>query len=187
MNPVLREGNSDRRAAKAVKNYAMANPHSMGAWSSDSKTRVASMNGNDFVSNEKSATITDAQAGPARIEFEAEDGTVSVLKDDLAIEAGTVVDATFMSKNALREFLKREIAATKDEGILFSLHLKATMMKVSDPIIFGHAVSVFLADVFSKHAGTFEELGVNPNSGIGALEARLDELPADKAAEIKAA
>ncbi len=186
VNPVLREGNSDRRAAKAVKNFAMANPHSMGAWSPDSKTRVSSMTGKDFVSNEKSATITAAQAGEARIEFVGKDGAVAVLKDGLSIEEGTVVDATFMSAKALRTFLKEQINATKAEGTLFSLHMKATMMKVSDPIIFGHAVSVFLEDVFAKHADTFAALGVNPNSGIGELEAKIETLSSDKAAEIKA-
>ena len=186
VNPVLREGNSDRRAAKAVKNYAMANPHSMGVWEKTSKTRVSSMDGNDFVSNEKSATLTADQAGKARIEFVGRDGSVTVLKDGIALEAGTIVDATFMSKNALRAFLKEQIDATKAEGTLFSIHLKATMMKVSDPIIFGHAVSVFLEDVFAKHAATFEELGVDPNSGIGELEARVATLPDAKRAEIEA-
>lgn len=186
VNPVLREGNSDRRAAKAVKNYAMANPHSMGTWSADSKTSVASMNGGDFASNEVSATITAAQAGGAKIEFEAADGTVTVLKDGLQVEEGTVVDATFMSAKALRSFLAEQIDATKAEGTLFSLHLKATMMKVSDPILFGHAVEIFLKDVFDKHAATFAELGVDPNFGIGDLEAKIASLPADKAAEIKA-
>ena len=186
VNPVLREGNSDRRAAKAVKNYAMSNPHRMGVWEPTSKTRVSSMDGNDFFSNEVSATVTAAQAGKARIEFEATDGSVTVLKDGLQIEEGTVVDATFMSAKALRAFLAEQIEATKAEGTLFSLHLKATMMKVSDPILFGHAVEIFLKDVFEKHAATFEELGVDPNFGIGDLEAKIATLPADKAAEIKA-
>ncbi len=186
VNPVLREGNSDRRAAKAVKNYAMANPHRMGVWEPTSKTRVSSMSGNDFFSNEVSATITAAQVGAATIEFEAADGSVTVLKDGLHVEEGTVVDATFMSVNALRSFLAEQIDATKAEGTLFSLHLKATMMKVSDPILFGHAVEIFLKDVFEKHAATFEELGVNPNFGIGDLEDKIATLPADKAAEIKA-
>ena len=186
VNPVLREGNSDRRAARAVKKYAMANPHRMGVWEPTSKTRVSSMDGNDFVSNEVSATITAEQAGPARIEFEAADGTVTVLKDGLEVEAGTVVDATFMSAKALRAFLAEQIEATKAEGTLFSLHLKATMMKISDPILFGHAVEIFLKDVFEKHAETFEELGVNPNFGIGDLEEKVATLPADKAAEIVA-
>ncbi len=186
VNPVLREGNSDRRAAKAVKNYAMANPHSMGVWTADSKTSVASMDGNDFFSNEVSATITAAQVGSAKIEFEGADGSVTVLKDGLKLEEGTVVDATFMSAKALRAFLAEQIDATKAEGTLFSLHLKATMMKVSDPILFGHAVEIFLKDVFEKHAATFAELGVDPRMGIGDLEAKIATLPADKAAEIKA-
>jgi isocitrate dehydrogenase len=186
VNPVLREGNSDRRAARAVKNYAMANPHSMGTWEKTSKTHVSSMSGNDFVSNEKSATITAAQAGTAKIEFVGKDGAVTVLKDGLKLEEGTVVDATFMSRKALRRFLKEQVEATKKDGILFSLHLKATMMKVSDPIIFGHAVSVFLENVFAKHADTFAQLGVDPNSGLGDLEARVASLPGDKRAEIEA-
>ena len=186
VNPVLREGNSDRRAAKAVKKYAMSHPHRMGVWESTSKTRVSSMEGDDFYSNEVSATVTAEQAGEARIEFEAEDGTVTVLKTGLKIEEGTVVDATFMSAKALRAFLAEQIEATKAEGTLFSLHLKATMMKVSDPILFGHAVEIFLKDVFEKHADTFKTLGVDPNFGIGDLENKIATLPADKAAEIKA-
>jgi isocitrate dehydrogenase len=186
VNPVLREGNSDRRAAKAVKNYAMANPHSMGVWEKTSQTRVSSMSGSDFFSNEVSATITATQAGSAKIEFEASDGSVTVLKDGLKVEEGTVVDATFMSVKALRRFLAEQIAATKSDGTLFSLHLKATMMKVSDPILFGHAVEIFLKDVFEKHADTFADLGVNPNFGIGDLEDKIADLPADKAAEIQA-
>ncbi len=186
VNPVLREGNSDRRAAKAVKNYAMANPHRMGAWDASSKTKVSSMSGNDFFSNEVSATITAAQAGSAKIELVAADGSVTVLKDGLQVEEGTVVDATFMSAKALRAFLAEQIEATKADGTLFSLHLKATMMKVSDPILFGHAVEIFLQDVFTKHAATFEELGMNPNFGIGDLEEKIATLPADKAAEITA-
>jgi len=186
VNPVLREGNSDRRAAVAVKNYAKANPHSMGKWEKTSKTRVSSMSGSDFYANEKSATLTAAQAGAARIEFVAKDGAVTVLKDGIKLEAGTVVDATFMSAAALRRFLAEQIEQTRKDGTLFSLHLKATMMKVSDPIIFGHAVSVYLADVFAKHGATLTGLGVNPNSGIGDLEARVATLPADKRAEIEA-
>ncbi|MEM7718917.1 MAG: NADP-dependent isocitrate dehydrogenase [Pseudomonadota bacterium] len=185
VNPVLREGNSDRRAAKAVKNYAMANPHSMGVWSADSKTSVASMNGGDFFSNEVSATISAAQVGDAKIEFVSTEGAATVLKDGLQIEEGTVVDATFMSAKALRAFLAQQIEATQAEGTLFSLHLKATMMKVSDPILFGHAVSIFLEDVFAKHADTFAALGVNPNFGIGDLEDKIATLSSDKAAEIE--
>ncbi|MEM8956963.1 MAG: NADP-dependent isocitrate dehydrogenase [Pseudomonadota bacterium] len=185
VNPVLREGNSDRRAAKAVKLFAQNNPHSMGAWSADSKTHVASMTGNDFYANETSATLSAAQAGPAKITFSASDGAETVLKDGIDLAEGTVVDATFMSAAALRDFIKTQVAAT-EAGVLFSVHLKATMMKVSDPIIFGHFVAVYLADVFDKHGETLDALGVNPNSGIGDLLAKVDTLPADQAATIKA-
>ena len=177
VNPVLREGNSDRRAARAVKNYAMKNPHSMGEWVSTSKTHVASMNGNDFRSNEVSATVTNAQAGPAKIEFTDADGNVSVLKDGIDILPGTVVDATFMRASALRDFLRSEIAKAKEEGVLFSLHMKATMMKVSDPIIFGHAVSVFFEEAFEKHADALAAAGVNPNSGLGDVLDRISDQP----------
>jgi isocitrate dehydrogenase len=177
VNPVLREGNSDRRAARAVKNYAMKNPHSMGEWVSTSKTHVASMDGNDFRSNEVSATVTDAQAGPAKIEFTDADGNVSVLKDGIDILPGTVVDATFMRASALRDFLRSEIAKAKEEGVLFSLHMKATMMKVSDPIIFGHAVSVFFEEAFDKHADALAAAGVNPNSGLGDVLDRIADQP----------
>jgi isocitrate dehydrogenase len=177
VNPVLREGNSDRRAARAVKNYAMKNPHSMGEWVSTSKTHVASMNGNDFRSNEVSATVADAQAGPAKIEFTDADGNVSVLKDGIDILPGTVVDATFMRASALRDFLRSEIAKAKEEGVLFSLHMKATMMKVSDPIIFGHAVSVFFEEAFEKHADALAAAGVNPNSGLGDVLDRISDQP----------
>lgn len=173
VNPVLREGNSDRRAARAVKNYAMKNPHSMGEWVSTSKTHVASMDGNDFRSNEVSATVTDAQAGPAKIEFTDADGNVNVLKDGIDILPGTVVDATFMRASALRDFLRSEIAKAKEEGVLFSLHMKATMMKVSDPIIFGHAVSVYFEEAFEKHADALAAAGVNPNSGLGDVLDRI--------------
>ncbi len=181
VNPVLREGNSDRRAAKAVKAYAMQNPHSMGEWSADSRTHVAQMDGNDFFSNEKSATISAAQAGPAKITFTAEDGTETVLKDGLSYDEGTVVDATFMSASALREFIRAEVASM-EPGVLFSVHLKATMMKVSDPIIFGHFVSVYLEDFLSKHGDTVAALGWTPNAGIGDLDAKIAgnaELEAD--------
>ena len=177
VNPVLREGNSDRRAARAVKNYAMKNPHSMGEWFSTSKTHVASMDGNDFRSNEVSATVTDAQAGPAKIEFTDADGNVSVLKDGIDILPGTVVDATFMRASALRDFLRSEIAKAKEEGVLFSLHMKATMMKVSDPIIFGHAVSVYFEEAFEKHADALAAAGVNPNSGLGDVLDRIADQP----------
>ena len=169
VNPVLREGNSDRRAAVAVKNYAMSNPHSMGAWAKDSKTVVSSMSGNDFFSNEQSVTLSEEQAGDARIELVAQDGSVTVLKEGVSYSAGTVVDATFMSARALDSFLAEQIVATKEAGILFSLHLKATMMKVSDPIIFGHAVKVFLQPVFDTYGEKMNAAGVTPNSGLGAV------------------
>ena len=177
VNPVLREGNSDRRAARAIKNYAMKNPHSMGEWTSSSKTHVASMPGDDFRANEVSATITAAQAGKAKIEFMDETGNIQILKDGLDLLPGTVVDATFMRASALRDFLRAEITKAKAEGVLFSLHLKATMMKVSDPIIFGHAVYVFFENIFSKHKSIFAELGVNPNSGFGDVLGRLQDHP----------
>ncbi len=175
VNPVLREGNSDRRAARAVKNYAQNNPHSMGEWTSDSKTKVSSMPGNDFYANEKSATITAAQAGDAKIEFVAKDGTVSVLKDSWPLEDGTVADATFMSVKALSSFLADAIEDTKNDHTMFSLHMKATMMKVSDPIIFGYAVKAWLAPVFEKYSAELNELGVNPNSGLGDLLDRVKD------------
>ena len=184
VNPVLREGNSDRRAAKAVKNYAMANPHRMGVWEKSSKTKVSSMSGGDFRSNEKSTTVSAAQAGDARIEFTATDGAKTVLIEGFALPAGTVVDSTFLSVKALHAFLAEQIAATKADGTLFSLHLKATMMKVSDPIIFGHAVKAFLKPVFDKHGAALDAAGVNPNSGLGEVLARIAELP--NAAEIEA-
>ncbi len=174
VNPVLREGNSDRRSAAAVKKYAQANPHRMGAWSADSKTKVSSMSGNDFFANEKSATITEAQAGDAKIEFVAADGSVSVLKDGWPLEAGTVADATFMSFAALSDFLSTQIEETKAEGTLFSLHLKATMMKVSDPILFGAAVSAWLAPIFAKYGADLAAAGVNPNSGMGDVLERIE-------------
>nr|WP_008193180.1 NADP-dependent isocitrate dehydrogenase [Roseibium alexandrii] len=186
VNPVLREGNSDRRAPKAVKEYAKKNPHRMGTWASSSKTHVATMGENDFRSNEKSITVSAAQAGTAQIVFVAKGGSESVLKGDWPLEDGDVIDATYMSVKALSAFLEKEIQDAKDQGILFSLHMKATMMKVSDPIIFGVCVKAFLKDVFEKHAATLKELGVNPDLGIGDLEAKVATLPADKAAEIQA-
>ena len=177
VNPVLREGNSDRRAANAVKKYAMANPHSMGTWSSDSKTRVSTMSGGDFRSNETSITLSEAQAGPARIEHVAADGTVTVLKDRVTFPAGAVVDATYMSAKALDAFLAEQIDATKAEGTLFSLHLKATMMKISDPILFGHAVHAFLKPVFDKYASQLSAAGVDPNSGLGTMFDILEKMP----------
>jgi isocitrate dehydrogenase len=167
VNPVLREGNSDRRAAKAVKAYAQSNPHRMGDWSPDSKTRVASMSGGDFRSNEVSATLE--KAAKAKIVLTTEAGEEIVLKDGLSYPAGTVVDATYMSAAALEDFLAEEIEKTKAEGILFSLHMKATMMKVSDPIIFGHAVKAWLAPVFEKFGEKLDALGVTGNAGLGTL------------------
>ena len=184
VNPVLREGNSDRRAAVAVKKYAQNNPHSMGAWSADCKSRVSSMSGNDFFGNEKSATV--AEATVAKIELVAANGSVTVLKDGLALQAGEVIDGTFMSAAALNEFLAGQIEASKADGVLFSLHMKATMMKVSDPIIFGHAVSVFFKHVFEKHADTIKSLGVDVKNGFGDLCAKIKTLPADQQAEIEA-
>ena len=184
VNPVLREGNSDRRAPKAVKQYAKKNPHSMGAWSADSKSHVATMGSHDFRSNEKSVTIE--KAGSLKIELIDGDGTTHLLKDGVPVLAGEVVDGTFMSVAKLREFLAAEIADAKDKGILFSLHMKATMMKVSDPIIFGHAVKVFFADVFEKHAAALEEACVNVNNGLGNLLSEIESLPAETKAAIQA-
>lgn len=184
VNPVLREGNSDRRAPQAVKAYARANPHSMGAWSKDSKTNVATMAQDDFRANEKSVTVSKATT--VKIEFVASDGTVTVLKDSLALLPGEVIDGTKMSRRALVAFLSDQIARAKREGILFSLHMKATMMKVSDPIIFGVCVEVFFKDLLVKHGATFEELGVDFRNGFGDLLTRLDDLPAEKKAAIEA-
>ncbi|MEL6887804.1 MAG: NADP-dependent isocitrate dehydrogenase [Pseudomonadota bacterium] len=177
VNPVLREGNSDRRAARAVKNFAQANPHSMGTWEGSSKTKVSSMSGNDFYANEVSTTITAAQAGDARIEFEAEDGSVTVLKDVWPLEEGTVADATFMSAASLASFLTDAIADTKADGTMFSLHMKATMMKVSDPIIFGHAVKAWLGPVWDTHGAAIAAAGGNPNAGLGDVLAAIDTMP----------
>jgi isocitrate dehydrogenase len=175
VNPVLREGNSDRRAPKAVKAYARNNPHSMGAWSSDSTSEVATMAAGDFRHNEKSVTIETATT--ARIEHVATDGTVTVLKEGLALEAGEILDGTVMQKAALIAFLEEQVADARDKGLLFSLHMKATMMKVSDPIIFGHAVNVFFADLFAKHGATFERLGVDVRNGFGDLVQKIGSLP----------
>ena len=183
VNPVIREGNSDRRAPNAVKQYAKKNPHSMGAWSRNSKSLVAHMNGGDFRSNEKSVTI--AKEGKVRIEFVANNGKITVLKGKIPVLAGEVVDATLMSVRALDAFLEKEVAEARRLGVLFSLHLKATMMKVSDPIIFGHAVKVFFKDVFSKHGTVIAELGVNVNNGFGNLLEAIQKLPDTKRAEIE--
>jgi isocitrate dehydrogenase len=184
VNPVLREGNSDRRAAGAVKQYARNNPHKMGAWSKDSKTRVAYMPGKDFYGSEVATTI--ASATNARIELAAADGTVTVLKAKTALRAGEIIDASAMNRNALRSFIADQIAAAKKEGVLFSLHVKTTMMKISDPIIFGHAVSVYFADVYEKHAATLARLGVDPDNGFGDLLTRIETLPDAEKAAIKA-
>jgi len=184
VNPVLREGNSDRRAPKAVKEYARKNPHSMGQWSPHSKTHVVHMDGEDFRSNEISLTI--GQTGSVRIELLALDGTVTVLKEKTPVLAGEIIDATTMSIRELTAFLEEQIEDAKNQGLLFSLHLKATMMKVSDPIIFGHAVKVFFRDVFRKHAATFAELGVNANNGFGNVLENIQKLPEAKRKEIEA-
>ena len=184
VNPVLREGNSDRRAPKAVKEYARNNPHSMGEWSSDSKSHVATMGADDFASNEKSVTVSGNTK--ANIEFEDSNGNKTVLKDNLALLDGEVIDATYMSKNALLGFLQSQIDDAKSSDVLFSLHMKATMMKVSDPIIFGHAVHVFFNDVFEKHADVIKDLGVDTKNGFGDLVSKLSALPEDKRKEIEA-
>jgi isocitrate dehydrogenase len=183
VNPVLREGNSDRRVAAPVKAFAQKNPHSMGAWSADSKSHVAHMDGGDFYGSEQSHVM--ATTGNVRIELQG-DGETTVLKDGLALLEGEVIDAGVMSTRALREFMAREIADAKKQGILFSLHMKATMMKVSDPIIFGHCVNVFYAEVLEQHAAALESIGFEPNNGIGDLYAKLDELPADQQTAIRA-
>jgi len=186
VNPVLREGNSDRRSAPAVKVFAQNNPHSMGTWDRGSKTHVSAMSSGDFISNEKSATLTATEAGIARIEFEDENGEITILKDGLNLKAGTVVDASFMSVRALRAFLREQIAEAKKMGVLFSLHLKATMMKVSDPIIFGHAVAILVEDFAEKHGTTLNDLGVDYNLGLSDLEARIATLPKDIRNELEA-
>ena len=187
VNPVLREGNSDRRVAKAVKSYAMKNPHSMGTWHANSKTHVSSMAGNDFFANETSITISPSQAGEAKIEFTAADGSVTVMKQGLKLQSGTVVDATFISVAALRDFYRAEIKDAKTKGILFSLHLKATMMKVSDPVIFGHAVSVLLEDFAAQNSEVLTKLGYKPNLGLIDLEERIDTLPTEQAVGLRKA
>ena len=184
VNPVLREGNSDRRASPAVKEYAKKHPHSMGAWSRDSKSHVAHMSRGDFFGSERSVVVQ--AAGDLRIELVGADGNVTVLKPKTAVQAGEVIDASVMSAQALREFFAEQIEDAKKSGVLLSVHLKATMMKVSDPIIFGHAVSVFYKDVFEKHAATFQKLGVDPNNGIGDLYVKLQSLPAAERAAIEA-
>ncbi|ULA69368.1 MAG: Isocitrate dehydrogenase [NADP] [Nitrospira sp.] len=184
VNPVLREGNSDRRAPLSVKAHTRKHPHKMGAWSADSKSHVSHMKGGDFFSNEKSLTTTAATE--ARIEFVSQDGKTTVLKPKVALQAGEVVDATFMSVKALRKFLEEQIEDAKKQGILWSLHMKATMMKVSDPKIFGHAVTVYYKDVFEKHGETLKKLGVDPDNGIGDLYAKIKVLPDDQRKAIEA-
>ncbi|CAG0123902.1 isocitrate dehydrogenase [Rhodocyclaceae bacterium] len=184
VNPVLREGNSDRRAAASVKQYARKNPHRMGAWSADSKTHVAHMNAGDFYGSEKSVTMAEADA--VRIEFIGDDGRTTVLKEKTALNAGEIIDACVMSRRALRAFFEDQITDAKNQGVLLSLHLKATMMKVSDPIMFGHAVTVYYKDVFEKHAAIIKDLGVNANNGLGDLYAKIAKLPEARRAEIEA-
>ncbi|OVZ55380.1 isocitrate dehydrogenase (NADP(+)) [Pigmentiphaga sp. NML080357] len=184
VNPVLREGNSDRRAPLSVKNYARKHPHKMGAWSADSKSHVAHMDGGDFYGSEKSTVV--ANAGNVRIELVGKDGSTKVLKEKIAVKAGEIIDAAVMSKKALSSFIEAQIEDAKKQGVLFSVHLKATMMKVSDPILFGQVVSVFFKDVLAKHADALKQVGFDPNNGLGDLYAKIKELPADKQAEIEA-
>ena len=184
VNPVLREGNSDRRAAGAVKAYARSHPHKMGAWSKDSKTRVAHMTGGDFYGSEVATTV--AAPTNARIEFVGSDGKTTVLKEKVSLQAGEVIDCSVMNVKALDAFYADTIEAAKKDGILFSLHVKTTMMKISDPILFGHCISVFFADVFKKHAATFAKLGVNPDTGVGEMMAKIETLPDAEKAAIKA-
>ncbi|MFT4612332.1 MAG: isocitrate dehydrogenase [Glaciecola sp.] len=183
VNPVLREGNSDRRAPKAVKNYAKMNPHSMGVWSSGSKTHVSTMTHGDFAHNEVSVTLDEATI--VKIIHKDKSGNVTVLKDGLPLLKDEIIDATIMSKKALLEFLEEQVEDALDKSVLFSLHMKATMMKVSDPIIFGHAVRVFFKDLFEKHGKTFDKIGVDVNNGFGNLLEKLNELPKDKHDEIR--
>ncbi|MFD0975976.1 NADP-dependent isocitrate dehydrogenase [Salinimicrobium gaetbulicola] len=185
VNPVLREGNSDRRAPKAVKNYAKKHPHSMGEWASDSKTHVATMGKDDFYSNEKSVTLSEDTK--VNIQLVNASGNATVLKEGLKLLKGEIIDGTFMNKKALVKFLEEQVKDAKDKGVLFSLHMKATMMKVSDPIIFGHAVKVFFKDIFDKYASDLENAGADPNSGLGDVLSAISNLPEDKRSEIEAA
>jgi isocitrate dehydrogenase len=184
VNPVLREGNSDRRAPKAVKNYARANPHKMGKWSQASRSHVAFMRGGDFYSSEKSLTIADACS--VKIEFEAKDGSKTLLKPTVELLAGEVIDGMFMSRKALRNFFEEQIEDAHNSNLLFSLHVKATMMKVSHPIVFGHAVTVFYKDLFEKYAKLFKEIGVEPNNGLGSVYDKIKDLPSSLRHEIEA-
>src|SRR6187401_428799 len=185
VNPVLREGNSDRRAPASVKAYAKAHPHSMGAWSKDSRSHVATMTDGDFRATELSTTLPEADE--LRIEFVGADGAATVLKSGIKVQAGEVVDGAVMRARALDAFLAEQIAEAKEQDLLFSLHLKATMMKVSDPIIFGHAVRAFFAGVFTEHGATLQRLGANPNNGLGAILSALDALPGEEGDAIRAA
>lgn len=184
VNPVLREGNSDRRAPLSVKNYARKHPHKMGAWTADSKSHVAHMDSGDFYGTEKSALI--AEAGDVKIELTAADGTKTVLKEKTPVKAGEIIDAAVLSTAKLKTFLQAQIDDARAQGVLFSVHLKATMMKVSDPVIFGHVVSVFYKDVLAKHAAVLQQAGFDPNNGIGDLYAKIQSLPADQQAAITA-
>ncbi len=186
VNPVLRQGNSDRRAPNAVKAFARNNPHRMGAWAADSKTEVTSMSGDDFFANEKSVTIAAASEGNGRIEFADSQGKVTLLKENVHFQTGDVIDATKMGAKALRSFLEGEVADAKKKDILFSMHVKATMMKISDPIIFGHTVMAYFKEVYEKHAVTFEKLGIDPDNGLGDIDTKIKSLPADQQAEIEA-
>jgi isocitrate dehydrogenase len=184
VNPVLREGNSDRRVANAVKHYAKTHPHSMGKWQADSPTHVASMSGGDFYGNEQAALI--GQAGTVRIELTDAGGKVTVLKDGIKVQAGELISSSFMDTARLREFYETQIQDAKARGLLLSLHLKATMMKVSDPIMFGHAVSVYYQDAFAKNAALFTQLGIDPDNGIGYVYAKIQSLPAAQKAQVEA-
>jgi len=185
VNPVLREGNSDRRVPGPVKSYAKENPHPMGQWTKESKSHVAHMKSADLRSNEKSTTIKKETSGDAKIEFVDKNKNTKILKEKLPLIDGEIIDATVLNKRALRKFLEEQIEDAKSKDVLFSIHLKATMMKVSDPIIFGHVVSVFFKDVFEKHATVFKELGISPNNGLGDLYAKIKNLPDDKRKEIE--
>jgi isocitrate dehydrogenase len=184
VNPVLREGNSDRRAAASVKQFARKHPHKMGVWSADSKTHVAHMNTGDFYGSEKAVTVSED--GAVRIEFVGADGKTTVLKEKTTLKAGEIIDACVLSRRALRAFYEEQMQDAKKQGVLLSLHLKATMMKISDPIMFGHAVTVYFKDIFEKHAAVIKELGVNVNNGLGDLYAKISKLPDAQRAEIEA-
>ena len=185
VNPVLRQGNSDRRAPKAVKAYAKNNPHSMGTWDETSNTEVTSMPDDDFFANEVSATLDETQTGMGRIEFQSTDGNVSILKNEVVFEIGDVIDATVMRAAKLRSFLEREIADAQKKGVLFSMHVKATMMKVSDPIIFGHTVAAYFKETYEKHSDIFQKLGIDPNNGVGDIALKIQTLPIEKQREIE--